>query len=362
MSDHQYTITADQITDAVITHWHAKRTPLFLGSPGIGKTAFVREAAAHISMQLVKSPVVVRELHLASMSEVDIRGYLIPNGDQATFTKPEFWASVEQNPYGILFLDEFVQATHEVQKAVAPLLLERRIGEYTLPEGWRVVLAGNELDDNAGANTLLSHIVNRVTIIHTLAPDVDMWVSWAANEGLEPECIAFAKLRPHAVFNTDPGVDPNDPYCTPRSLHSASDIAKGYPGGLQAMVNSPLGMALLAGAVGKGAATELSALVRTAMTLPSYEEVVAAPTKTPIPSEPSLMYAMVMLVVVRCKVEDANAVTEYLTRFDPNYTVTGLVALCRRNKVFVAAAPASKWIMANQKLLGKFARFITAAV
>ena len=357
----KFTITADQITDVAPVFFNAKRVPLFVGKPGMAKTAFVREAANALS-RTVGAPVAVRELHLASVSEVDIRGYLVPVDGRAIFTKPEFWEAVENSPYGILFLDEFAQASHEVQKAVAPLILEGRIGEYRLPPGWSVMLASNGLDDNAGTNTLLSHVLNRVVRIEVTAPDVDVWASWAATMELPYELIAFAKLRPDVVFNAAIPNEPDTPYCTPRSLHAVGDLAKQWPGGLRDMVESKTGMAMITGAIGSAATVELSALVRTAINLPSYEDVVTNPEGTMVPSKPDQMYAMLMLVAVRAKLEHADQCLNYVMRFQPNYAVTGIVSMVRRDRMFAQSPRMLNWVGANKDLLKRFRKYITSAL
>lgn len=360
MSNKNFSIAANEMADVISVCYNAKRTPLFIGRPGIGKTAMVREAAAQLSLQL-KARVEVYELHLASVSEVDIRGYLIPDGQNARFTKPSFWSVVEANSHGILFLDEFVQAPHEVQKAVAPLIYEGRIGDYTLPAGWSVVLAGNGLEDGAGANTLLSHVVNRLSIIDVRAPTPDEWSMWAINAGLEPEIIALANFRPDVVFASEIPKTPDTPYCSARSLHAVSDVAKHYPGGLRAMVESRQGMALMAGLIGEGAVSELVGFIRQAMNLPSFDDIVKHPDTTPVPEKPDMKYAMVMLAAVRCTIDTAHAVGTYLARFDPNFTVTGMVAMCRRDQNFVANPAVMKWVMANQPLLTKYGKYISMA-
>lgn len=356
-----YQIQADRLPGILPTFIAARRTPVLIGKPGIAKTEMVRRTAATLSA-IHGIPFAVRELHLASMSEVDVRGYLIPNGENAVFTKPEFWPAVEASSHGILFLDEFAQASHEVQKAVAPLLLERRIGEYHLPEGWTVIAAGNGLDDGAGANSLLTHIVNRVTLVHVSAPDPDSWVLWGQEAGLPFEVLAFAKFRPNVVFDSDIPAAADTPYCTPRSLHAAGDLANAFPGGLKAMINDPAGMAILSGTIGQGPASELSSVVRTAINLPSYESVVRDPEGTEIPAEMDQRYAMVMLLAVRAKVQDADPVVRYLTRMNPNFAVTGIVSLVKRDRGFASSKAMLGWIDGNRALLAKFSGYITNAV
>ena len=352
-----YSIKANQIAEAIPVFYKAKRVPLFTGRPGIAKTAFVRVGA-----QAIGPDVVVREVHLASMSEVDVRGYLIPQGDYSKFTKPEFWSTVEQHPRGILFLDEFVQAPHEVQKAVAPLILEGRIGEFALPAGWSVVLAGNGLDDNAGANTLLSHIVNRVQIIPVTAPDVQEWVVWGAGADLPFELLAFAQALPHVVFNAELPDEPNIPYCTPRSVHSLGDVANAFPGGLRAMVDSVVGMSMINGAIGVAAASELIQLIRTAINLPSFDEVLRNPGGTRVPTQPSEAYAMTMMCSVRVTPQTIDAVMEYLERFPTNFSITGVISMIRRDKSLAQSKRMLAWVMANREVLMKFNKYITESI
>lgn len=354
-------IKATEIAPMIPIFFDAKRVPMFVGRPGIAKTAMVRIGAQYLSKRVGK-PVAVRELHLASMSEVDVRGYLVPKGDESTFTKPEFWKAVEENEYGILFLDEFPQAPHEVQKAVAPLLLEGRIGEYVLPQGkWMVVLAGNGIEDGAGANSLLSHVLNRIAYIPTAAPDVDEWVVWAASEGLLPaELIAMAKLRPDVVFESEIPNAPDTPYCTPRSLHALGDLANAFPGGLLDMVNQPIGMAMMNGTIGAGAAAEVAALVRTTLRLPSFDAAMANPESTVVPTDLSEAYAMVMLVAVRAKSDlHRETAAQYLTRFPVNIALTGIVSLIRRDQGFLHSKVFSQWVSKNREVVSKFQKFIT---
>lgn len=380
-------IASTTISD-IVPVFHASRvTPMLVGKPGIGKTDLVREGAALRSAQLSQElgrpvRVHVRELHLASMSEVDVRGFLMPVTEganipppapgvpplpvaaqpkpvtRATFTQPEFWREVEANEFGILFLDEFPQATHEVQKAVAPLLLDGRIGEFVLPKGWSVMLAGNGIEDNAGANTLLSHIVNRISIIKVNAPDPEVWQSWAMANGLEPEVVTYAKLKPATVFNGEIPNEADEPYCTPRSLHRVSTVAKSFPGGIRGMVRERHGQAIIAGLVGAGVAAELSAVVNMAMNLPSYEEVVANPSGVRMPEKVDEKYAMMIMVATRARIEDAQQVCEYLTRFDANLSMAGIVSLIRRNIAFATNPIVTAWIMANQAGITKFNKYI----
>jgi hypothetical protein len=362
---------ADFIPAVVRSCFQAQRTPIFLGSPGTAKTAFVHEAARNELAEYIKARdgleelphVHVEVLHLASMSEVDVRGYLIPNGDTCLFTKPVYWQAVEKHKYGILFLDEFPQAPHEVQKAVAPLIYEGCMGNYCLDKrNWMVACAGNGTEDNAGANSLLSHVLNRIIYVNVQAPSIERWSMWAGAAGMPPELIAFANLRPSIVFDAPLPKAENEPYCTPRSMETAGLLAHGWPGGLAGLVDrkAPVGMELLVGCVGKGAAAEIAGVVEQMAKLPSFNDICKNPLTVPAPQEPDMAYAAIMLVACRAEWEKhGEAPMQYLLRFNPNLALVGLCTLLNRQKKYMACGSIGQWTRDNEPLLAKMRNFIS---
>jgi hypothetical protein len=361
---------AEHIPSVIRACFQAQRTPIFSGSPGTSKTAFVLEAARNELAEFIqqrddlpeKPYVHVEILHLASMSEVDVRGYLIPNGDVAVFTKPVYWTAVEKHRYGILFLDEFKQAPHEVQKAVAPLLYEGCMGDYCLDKrNWMVVCAGNGTEDGAGANSLLSHVLNRIISVNITAPSVERWSMWAGAVGMPPELIAFANLRPNIVFDAPLPKAEDEPYCTPRSLEAAGRLAHAWPGGIAGLVDRRgIGMELLIGAVGKGAAAEIAGVVETMEKLPTFKEMCEHPETTKVPTEPDMAYAALMLVACRAEWDvHGEGPMKYLLRFNPNHALVGLVTLLNRQRKYMSCGSIGKWTRDNQNLLDKMRNFIS---
>ena len=321
----------------------------FFGAPGMGKTALVHEGAKRIGQD-----VCVHELHLASLSEVDIRGYLIPDGDHSRFTAPPFWDAVTSCPHGILFLDEFPQAPPEVQKAVAPLLLDHRIGEYELPEGWMVVVAGNRLEDNAGANSILSHVLNRISYME-VEPDVEAWIAWAAQANVDPLAIAFATLRSVSMFDPRPPAA-DTPWATPRSVHALSDVSKSYPDGLVGMLGDEVGREIAAGFIGTGARQEFVALRAMLESLPDFEAIIANPKKIALPDDPEKKYVAMTMCAMRADRENMDKIVDWMLRFDANFTLIGVVMLV--NRLPAAAKLLSKWISDNARLLGEFRPYL----
>ena len=125
-----------------------------------------------------------------------------------------------------LFLDELPACAPDVQKAFYSLLLERRLGEHSLPAGTWVVAAGNRIQDRALVRSMSSALVNRVTMLHVRV-DVDEWLAWARRNKVRPEILGFISYMPDALMR---GVPPEPvPFSTPRSwaqLSRALDMAE----------------------------------------------------------------------------------------------------------------------------------------
>lgn len=356
MSITNFTIPADAIADCVVSAYESRRTVVFRGAPGIGKTDSVHEGARRLSEKLGK-PVPVYTLHLASMSEVDLQ-VIMPVDGKVEMLPPVFWDMVTSHECGIIFVDELGQASPEMQKAIAPLLLDGRIGSHILPSGHRVIGATNRASDNSGVNTLLSHVLNRIVMVDVVPPSPDAWVSWAASHDLDPVMIAFARMRPDVVFHGAVPSDEDQPYCTPRSIHAASDVVKTFGGALDA-IDSPPGLAMLSGAIGAAATSEVIALAKLRLQLPTIAEVIAAPLTTPIPEKLDQQYVMMLLVAMSTPIKgDAlEAACQYVVRFPVNIALVGVVALCRRSSEFVMTKTFAMWARDNAEVIGKFRGF-----
>ena len=126
--------------------------PVFIwGAPGIGKSAIVRQFAADVGLECVS-------LLGSQLAPEDIIGVPQIVEERSIFCPPRSIAREE--PY-CLFLDELNACSHEVQKAFYSLILERRIGEYHLPDGSIVIGAGNRAQDNAITRPMSSALVSR---------------------------------------------------------------------------------------------------------------------------------------------------------------------------------------------------------
>lgn len=354
------TARVTQIPQILPVAFAAGLTPLFVGPPGIGKTEVVRSVLPQLAQLLGcrADELGFAEEHLASLSEVDLRGYLIPQGNDSVFTRPAFFRAFDGKAGGILFLDEFMQAPDEIQKAVAPLLSrDRRIGEHVLPPNVFVVLAGNGTDHGSGANALLQHVVNRLMIISVTPPTPDELVEHYADIGMPAEVMALVKLKPDAVFGELPDTD-NTPYASPRSVAALGRMVNAWPGGATALVANALGMAMVEGVVGQATAVEFGGMVQLMGRVPPLEQILADPHGVVVPDAPDLRYAMLLMVATRAPVESAEQAATFLAcRFNPNFAMVGFTSLLRRDDRFMDTNAFGAWAAKNGDVVAKLLRF-----
>src|SRR5215471_17052962 len=195
----------------------AKRRSVHLwGAPCIGKSDVVRQIAKQLGWNLIEWRANLRE-------PVDCRG--IPVADLATgvtkWLTPDELPRVERDgECGILFLDELNTASPQMQAVLFQLVLERRMGDYKLPDGWVIVAAGNRVSDRASAQKMPTALRNRFAHIY-VTPDVGAWVKWAVANDVAPEMIAFVRLRRELLHRMPKGDE--NAFPTPRSLTMAAD-------------------------------------------------------------------------------------------------------------------------------------------
>lgn len=190
--------------------------PVFIwGAPGIGKSSIVEEFAMELGLECVS-------LLGSQLAPEDIIGVPQIVDGKSVFCPPRMIAKEE--PY-CLFLDELNACSHEVQKAFYSLVLERRIGEYHLPEGSIVIGAGNRSQDNAITKPISSALLNRMFHVE-LRADSRIWLEWAGLHDIHPYIYDYICSRPDQLWSKPPKTE--EPYSTPRSWHMLSDALKSF--------------------------------------------------------------------------------------------------------------------------------------
>lgn len=257
-------------------------TPLFIhGSPGIGKSYIVADIAKKRDLELV-------DVRLSQMDPVDLRG--IPSiEEQQTVWMPPIFFPKDINSEGILFLDELNSAPPSVQAAIYQLVLDRKMGEYKLPKGWRIICAGNRMSDRGVVFRLPSPLINRMVHLHVEARFEDFKL-FALKEKLHHFILGFLSFRPD-LLSTEPIIedDVNPAFATPRSYHMLSTILKETKD-----VNSIT--SIIYGTIGYSSGIEFTSYIKVYEELPNVAAIYEGDYPK-LKNEPALLYALVSALV-----------------------------------------------------------------
>lgn len=166
----------------------------------------------------------------------------------------------------IIFLDELVSAPPAVQGAAYQLMLNRRIGEYVLPDGCDIVAAGNRETDRGIVHQMPKPLQNRLVHLE-LTDSFDDWQKWAINNRVNPDVIGYLSSHTQDLFNFDPK-DPSKAFPTPRSWVFVGNLLEDR-GGLSLEAMHPL----IAGTVGNGVAFKFIQHLKVAANMPNPKEV-----------------------------------------------------------------------------------------
>lgn len=318
----------------------------FESGPGIGKTS-IHGQALNIVAKKVGYEGLLRVLQLSRYEAMDINGFNLPDklkdGTLGVQTTKPMWMPKPDDPdYGIVFLDEYMQASMDCRKASSSLALERRTDCHVLPQKWIVSMASNRQQDRSGVGKSIAMLDNRVATIQ-IEPDLDAWVNWAeAEDDVHPLAIAFAKFKPGTVFKDEVPSTPG-PFCTPRSLVRLSKhIGKLSP---------HMFLQFAKGMVGEGAAVEFVAFLRVADELPPFDEIVKNPDKVPVPQKIDAQYAAMQMLAHRVTGKTAAAAFKYLSRMSKEFQVAGLQTAMRKTPQIVMVPDFAEWLKKNQDLI-----------
>jgi hypothetical protein len=260
-------------------------TPVMLwGPPGVGKSQMVAQVAARHG-----APVV--DIRLSQMEPTDLRGIPFRVDNLVEWAIPAILPDVKRHGRrGILFLDEITSAAPTVSASAYQLILDRRLGEYRVPDRWAIFAAGNRQGDRGVTYSMPAPLANRFSHFE-VETHLDDWVTWAYAAGIDERLIAFLRFRPELLFDFDAAHNPVA-FPSPRSwefahraLHKFDEHPAMLLGALQACV-------------GPAAGIELRAFIDNLDNLPDIDAIVAG-RPVPIPQETDLQYAVATALVGR---------------------------------------------------------------
>ena len=272
---------------------NGSHTPVMLwGAPGVGKSQIIAQIGDRHDIPVI-------DIRLSQMEPSDLRGIPFRDKDQVEWAIPAMLPNKERHGNkGILFLDEITSAVPSVSAAAYQLILDRKLGEYEVPNGWAIFAAGNRQGDRGVTYAMPSPLANRFSH-YDVDIHLDDWVAWAYQHNIHESIIAFLRFRPELLFDFDPAHNPVA-FPSPRSWEFTNRA-------LQKFSDKPmLLLGTLQACVGPSAGIELKAFIDSLDQMPDLDAIMRG-EDIKAPKEIDLQYAVASALVgraIRAKNED----------------------------------------------------------
>ena len=296
-----YTLRPSEIADVLALLVEARQPTMVWGPPGAAKSMIAQQVAASCNRRYgdIRAPL---------LDAVDLRGIPWRDDDGRTrWAPPVFLPPTASTDLWMLNLDELPSAVPMVQVALYQLLLERKCGEYSLPEGASLIACGNRQTDRGVVHRMPTPLSNRLVHLE-IRVDVDDWLKWGAANGIAPEVLFFIQYEPDLLHQFDPQ-SKEHAFPTPRSWEFASNIVK-RRNGLDAEVER----SLFRGTVGEAAAVEFTAFLKVWRELPHPKAILNDPENADIPENASALMALCGALYKMASDVNFDAIVTYATR------------------------------------------------
>ena len=248
---------AIELKNALTSLVDAKIATFIWGAPGVGKSSIVKQIAKEKNINFI-------DLRLSLMDPTDLKG--IPFYDKETHTA--LWAPPEFLPRdgkGILFLDELNSAPPSVQASAYQLILDRKVGEYSLPDGYSIIAAGNRESDRGVVYKMSSPLANRFVHLE-LDVSFDAFKAWAYKNNLDDKIISFLSYKKDYLFSFDPKkLDKS--FATPRSWEAVDKI-------LKSSLDESLQLKVISGTIGDNIAVSFLSFCKIINSIPSVQKII----------------------------------------------------------------------------------------
>lgn len=302
--------------------------PAFIeGAPGIGKSQIMRQTCDRLQIDML-------DVRAVLLDPVDLRGLPHVNGDdRAHWCIPDF---LPRAGNGVLFLDELNRAPALVQNACLQLVLDRKVGDYTLPDGWTVMAAGNQ--SGIGVQKMDAALRSRFVFIDA-ETDLDEWCKWAIGANIEPMVYAFLRYRPELLHSFDAK---ERSFPCPRTWEFVSKLAS----------IGEMDLELISGAIGKGAAVEFCAYAQMFASLPNIDAILLDPANADMPAnKPATMFAIAAALARRCTDKTIGRVITYLDRMPQDYAAYAIRDAVIRDKSIQSTKDFTKWAVKHAEVI-----------
>lgn len=344
----------------LIKETYKKKLALFVwGTTGIGKSDTVREVCMDIAKEKglkfnedvseinSEKNFSIVDIRISQLDISDLRG-LPKIEDNTTKWLPPNW--LPDKSHGILFFDELNLSVPAIQSSAYQLILDRRLGDYVLPDGWVIISAGNRVEDKANIFEMSRPLQNRFLHAELEVPSVDKWIEWGINHDIDTRIATFLKFKPSLLFKFD-GQSKDKSFPTPRSWEFCSKLIND----VDSRNIEKLDL-LISCSVGEASGIEFTSWLKLKEKL-NIKGILDKPLKAKLPAETDLIFSMVSGVLEYYKKDRKliRSMVQLATRLKPEFAVMMLKLAKTYNKKFVQdVIIVPEWKNQLAKSIGKY--------
>lgn len=313
--DSLYTVSPRLAKTLMMDVLEAGLVPFLHGSPGIGKSAIVKQIAQIGNLDLI-------DHRLSTSAPEDMNGLPMFKDGFAQFAPfaglfPLQEFSKTKKDGWLLFLDEMNAAPKSVQAASYKLVLDRMVGQHKLHENVHIVAAGNLATDRAITNTLSTAMQSRLVHLQ-IEPVFKEWLEDVAiPEKYDKRIVAFLSRYPNKLVDFSPEHQDHT-FCTLRTWEFMNKLLK-VSGTSKALDAAKT--ALYVGTITPGVAVEFVQFTKVFDSLVHVDEVARAPESVAVPNDLNLQWATITYLVEETNKTNIPSICTYIDRFGMSFRI-----------------------------------------
>jgi len=320
----------------------ADQPVMLTGPPGCAKSSICYQLA-DVMTDRTGQEYTFTDMRPVLMDPVDAEGLPVPVKENGQYkTVRAIPANYPTAPYGIWLLDELVSAPPMVQAVFYQLIFGGRIGSFVKPAGQFIVAAGNREIDRAVVHRMPSALANRFVHIE-VEIDLADWVTWALNNGIRTDVIAFHRAVPDYLYRFNPSKN-DKAFPTLRTWEFVSRLMDTDP-------PKHLQPELIGGIVGPEAANRYLGFLALLNQLPDIDHVIMNPETAIIPTGPAPLYAIAGALARKATATNFGRILKYAERLPEEFNLVLVRDATERTPELCSTREYIDWTSKHQDVL-----------
>lgn len=328
--------------------------PMFIGDPGLGKTAIPKQVAKEAECPYFQT--IVAQYDAGELAGMPFIGEKVTEHTRSDGTKyemvekqmirlrPDYLPDIHDPDQlvGVYNLDEMPQAFLANQNICSQLVNEWRVGKHHISSGITICATGNKPENKAGTTAMPAHLKDRLLFIE-VESNIEDSLDYFNKVGVDYRIRAFLKNNPGYLHKFTPGANSSP---TPRSWEKTSVVIN--------LGNKPhIRTAAIVGQIGTEAGTFFENWIRVEDRMPNLQDVIDHPedvNKAPVFGERDPDVAYILLAALADAANDKNIanILKYIKRL-PNQEFATFWAqdTFRRDPLLLNNRDVTRWKMTD---------------